>query len=123
MTITFAREEIQQTIKMIHEENLDIRTITMGISLLDCGSEDIIRMEKKIYDKVTKNAERLVSVGEQISARYGIPIINKRVSITPIAIAAAQANTEEMVRIAKVLDRAAREAGVNFILWLYRCQV
>jgi uncharacterized protein (UPF0210 family) len=115
MTITFAREEIQQTIQMIHEENLDIRTITMGISLLDCGSDDINRMEKKIYDKVTKNAERLVSVGEQISARYGIPIINKRVSVTPIAIAAAQANTEEMVRIAKVLDRAAREVGVNFI--------
>jgi len=115
MTITFAREEIQQTIKMIHEENLDIRTITMGISLLDCGSDTIVGMEKKIYEKITKNAERLVKVGEQISARYGIPIINKRVSVTPIAIAAAQANTEEMVRIAKVLDRAAREVGVNFI--------
>ncbi|HEY8910503.1 MAG TPA: PFL family protein [Desulfosporosinus sp.] len=115
MTITFAREEIQQTIKMIHEENLDIRTITMGISLLDCGSDNIAGMEKKIYEKITKNAERLVKVGEQISARYGIPIINKRVSVTPIAIAAAQANTEEMVRIAKVLDRAAREVGVNFI--------
>jgi len=115
MTITFAREEIQQTIKMIHEENLDIRTITMGISLLDCGSDGIAGIEKKIYEKITKNAERLVKVGEQISARYGIPIINKRVSVTPIAIAAAQLNTEEMVRIAKVLDRAAREVGVNFI--------
>jgi len=115
MTITFAREEIQQTIKMIHEENLDIRTITMGISLLDCGSDNIAGMEKKIYEKITKNAERLVKVGEQISVRYGIPIINKRVSVTPIAVAAARANTEEMVRIAKVLDRAAREVGVNFI--------
>ena len=115
MTITFAREEIQQTIKMIHEENLDIRTITMGISLLDCGSDNIAGIEKKIYEKITKNAERLVKVGERISARYGIPIINKRVSVTPIAVAAAQANTEEMVRIAKVLDRAAREVGVNFI--------
>lgn len=115
MTRTFAGEEIQQTIKMIREENLDIRTITMGISLLGCGSDNIITMEKNIYDKITRKAERLVSVGEQISARYGIPIINKRVSVTPIAIAAAQLNTEEMVRIAKTLDRAAREVGVNFI--------
>ncbi|OLN33732.1 PFL family protein [Desulfosporosinus metallidurans] len=115
MTITFAREEIQQTIKMIHEENLDIRTITMGISLLDCGSEDINRMEQKIYDKIAKNAGQLVAVGEQISARYGIPIINKRVSVTPIAIAANHLNSDQMVRIAKVLDRAAREIGVNFI--------
>lgn len=115
MTITFAREEIQQTLKMIHEENLDIRTITMGISLLDCSSEEINRMETKVYDKITNYAGRLVAVGEQISARYGIPIINKRVSVTPIAIAAAHLNTEEMVRIAKALDRAARETGINFI--------
>jgi len=115
MTITFAREEIQQTINMIHKENLDIRTITMGISLLDCSSDNIGKMEKKIYDKVTKNAGRLVAVGEQISARYGIPIINKRVSVTPIAIAAAQMNAEEMVRIAKALNKAAREIGINFI--------
>ncbi|MBC2724458.1 PFL family protein [Desulfosporosinus sp.] len=115
MTITFAQEEIQQTINMIHKENLDIRTITMGISLLDCSSEDIAKMEKNIYDKITKNAGRLVTVGEQISARYGIPIINKRVSVTPIAIAAAQMNSEEMVRIAKVLNKAAREIGINFI--------
>ncbi|MCO1600428.1 PFL family protein [Desulfosporosinus nitroreducens] len=115
MTITFAREEIQQTINMIHKENLDIRTITMGISLLDCSSDDIGKMEKKIYDKITKNAGRLVEVGEQISARYGIPIINKRVSVTPIAIAAAQMNVDEMVRIAKTLNRAAREIGINFV--------
>jgi uncharacterized protein (UPF0210 family) len=115
MTITFAREEIQQTIKMIQEENLDIRTITMGISLLDCGTEDINRLEQKIYDKVVKKAELLVSVGEQISARYGIPIINKRVSVTPIGIVAANMNKDEMVRIAKALERAARQVGVNFI--------
>lgn len=115
MTITFAREEIQQTINMIQKENLDIRTITMGISLLDCGSDDIGKMENKIYEKITKNAGRLVEVGEQISARYGIPIINKRVSVTPIAIAAAQMNVEGMVRIAKALNRAAREIGINFI--------
>lgn len=115
MTITFAREEIQQTINMIRKENLDIRTITMGISLLDCSSDDIGKMEKKIYDKITKNAGRLVETGEQISARYGIPIINKRVSVTPIAIAAAHMNVEEMVRIAKALNKAAREIGINFI--------
>jgi len=115
MTITFAREEIQQTINMIHKENLDIRTITMGISLLDCSSNDIGKMERKIYDKIAKNAGQLVEVGEQISARYGIPIINKRVSVTPIAIAAAQMNAEEMVRIAKALNKAAREIGINFI--------
>ncbi|WP_088186266.1 PFL family protein [Desulfosporosinus sp. FKA] len=115
MTITFAREEIQQTIKMIHEENLDIRTITMGISLLDCVTEDINSLERKIYDKVTKKASRLVTVGEQISSRYGIPIINKRVSVTPIAIAAAHLSSEGMVRIAKALDRAAKTLGINFI--------
>ena len=115
MTLTFAREEIQQTISMIHDENLDIRTVTMGISLLDCVSEDINRLEQKIYDKIVKNAGQLVTVGEQMSARYGIPIINKRVSVTPIGIVAANMNTEEMVRIAKALDRAAREVGVNFI--------
>ncbi|KLU67936.1 hypothetical protein DEAC_c03440 [Desulfosporosinus acididurans] len=115
MTITFAREEIQQTIKMIHEENLDIRTITMGISLLDCVAEDINSLERKIYDKVTKKASHLVTVGEQISSRYGIPIINKRVSVTPIAIAAAHLSSEGMVRIAKALDRAAKTLGINFI--------
>ena len=115
MTITFAREEIQQTIKMIHEENLDIRTITMGISLLDCMAEDINKLEQKIYDKIMRKARRLVKVGEQISSRYGIPIINKRISVTPISIAAANLSTEGMVRIAKTLDRAAGELGINFI--------
>lgn len=115
MTITFTREEIQQTIKMILEENLDIRTITMGISLLDCAAEDVGSLERKIYDKVVKSAGRLVEVGEQISARYGIPIINKRVAVTPLGIAAANMNAEEMARLAKALDRAAREIGVNFI--------
>ncbi|WP_407308681.1 PFL family protein [Desulfosporosinus sp. SB140] len=115
MTITFAREEVQQTIKMIHEENLDIRTITMGISLLDCIAEDINRLEQKIYDKIVRNASQLVTVGEQISSRFGIPIINKRVSVTPVAIAAAHLTSEGMVRVAKALDRAARELGINFI--------
>ncbi|AFM42043.1 hypothetical protein Desaci_3139 [Desulfosporosinus acidiphilus SJ4] len=115
MTITFAREEIQQTIKMIHEENLDIRTITMGISLLDCITDDINSLERKIYDKIVKKASQLVSVGEQVSSRFGIPIINKRVAVTPIAIAAAHLSPEGMVKIARALDRAANELGINFI--------
>ncbi|MDQ7096009.1 PFL family protein [Desulfosporosinus sp. PR] len=115
MTITFAREEIQQTIKMIHEENLDIRTITMGISLLDCLAEDVNRLEQKIYDKIVRKASRLVTVGEQMSSRFGIPIINKRVSVTPVAIAAAHLTSEGMVRVARALDRAAGELGINFI--------
>lgn len=115
MKITLAPEEILQTIEMVENENLDIRTITMGISLLDCADQDFNRMKDKIYDKITRLAERLVIVGEQLAARYGIPIINKRISVTPIAIACAHLNSEEMVRIAKVLDQAANSVGVNFI--------
>ena len=80
--------EIMQTINMIDRENLDIRTVTMGISLRDCATEDIDRLCEKIYDKITKKAEKLVSESEQISQEYGIPIINKRISVTPIAIVA-----------------------------------
>ncbi len=115
MTITFAPEEILQTIEMVKNENLDIRTITMGISLLDCSSDNLLKMEQKVYDKITKSAERLVNVGEQLEKRFGIPIINKRISVTPIAIAAAHLNSDGMVKMAKVLDSAAKTVGVNFI--------
>lgn len=115
MTITFAPEEILQTIKMVENENLDIRTITMGISLLDCSDPEIEKMEKKIYDKIVRRAERLVEVGNKLAARYGIPIINKRISVSPIAIVGSHLNPEGMVRIAKVLDNAARTVGINFI--------
>ena len=115
MAISFSKEEIQQTIKMISEENLDIRTITMGISLLDCAAEEVSRLEQKIYEKIVRRASRLVEVGEQISTRYGIPIINKRVAVTPLAIVGANMNSEEMVRLGRTLDRAAGEIGVNFI--------
>ncbi len=115
MTIAFAPEEILQTIEMVRNDNLDIRTITMGISLLDCSADKLPELERKIYDKITKSAERLVKVGEQLEKRYGIPIINKRISVTPIAIAASHLKPDGMVRIAKTLDSAARTVGVNFI--------
>ena len=78
--------DILETIQMIREENLDIRTITMGISLWDCVSEDAARFSQKIYDKITHTAERLVSVGQDIEKTYGIPIVNKRVSVTPLSL-------------------------------------
>ena len=108
--------EIMETIKMISEENLDIRTITMGISLLDCIDSDINKTCDNIYDKITKSAEHLVETGEKIEHKYGIPIINKRISVTPISlIGGACKNAENYVPIAKALDRAAHTTGVNFI--------
>lgn len=107
--------EIIETIKMIRDEHLDIRTITMGISLLDCADSDPNAACRKIYDKITKYAENLVKTGEDISNRYGIPIINKRISVTPISLVAGASDTNDYVPFAKALDAAARETGVNFI--------
>ncbi|MBQ7982788.1 MAG: PFL family protein, partial [Clostridia bacterium] len=107
--------DILETIHMIEGENLDIRTITMGISLLDCVSEDADRFCDKIYDKITRKAEKLVSTGEEIEKMYGIPIVNKRVSVTPIAIAGGALSQEGFVKAAKTLDRAADTLGINFI--------
>ncbi|MCO5476421.1 UPF0210 protein [Enterococcus sp. AZ091] len=109
--------QILETIRMVEEENLDIRTITMGISLLDCIDADIDQMCEKIYQKITTKAKNLVRVGEQIETEYGIPIINKRISVTPIAIvvAASQPTPQDCVKVAKTLDRAAETVGVNFI--------
>lgn len=107
--------DILETINMIREENLDIRTVTMGISLLDCVSDSPDVFCRKIYDKITKKAERLVSVAEDIEKEYGIPIINKRISVTPIAIAGGNFGSEDFVKIAQVLDSAADTLGINFI--------
>ena len=107
--------KILETIKMINEENLDIRTITMGISLRDCCGEDIDRVCNKIYDKITKKAANLVKTGEDIEHEYGIPIINKRISVTPISAVGESCNTDSYVKIAKCLDKAADETGVNFV--------
>ncbi len=107
--------EAQETNKMIREMNLDVRTITMGISLLDCAHSNIDTFNRNMYDKITRLAENLVKTGEDLERQFGIPIINKRISVTPIAIAAGGVDSESYVSIAETLDRAACEVGVNFI--------
>lgn len=109
--------EVIETNKMISDMNLDVRTITMGISLLDCVGTDVDDTCTKIYNKITTYAKDLVSTGQEISRRYGIPIVNKRVSVTPIALVGGSVckNTGDFVKIAKALDKAADTIGVNFI--------
>ncbi|MBE5818426.1 MAG: PFL family protein [Clostridiales bacterium] len=107
--------DILETINMISQENLDVRTITMGISLFDCVSEDENRLCDKIYDKITKKAEKLVPVGEEIEKRYGIPIVNKRVSVTPISLVGGNISPEGYIKVAKAMQRAANTLGINFI--------
>lgn len=106
---------VLETINMIEKENLDIRTITMGISLLDCCDSDGRKSRNKIYEKITRYAENLVKIGEDIEVKYGIPIINKRISVTPISLIAQSSGDESYVEYAKILDRAAKTVGVNFI--------
>ena len=106
--------DILETIHMIQDEHLDVRTITMGISLLDCCAEDIDRSCEKLFDKITRKAEKLVVSGESIDREYGIPIINKRISVTPIAMLAA-ASGGDPIKYARAMDRAAKAVGVNFI--------
>ena len=110
-----SRVEIQETNRMIAEENLDVRTITMGISLIDCADPDINKFNENIYKKITTYAKDLVKVGDEIAKHFGIPVVNKRISVTPIAIAAAGCKTDSYVSIAKTLDKAAEACGVNFI--------
>lgn len=107
--------DIIETIRMIQDEHLDIRTITMGISLLDCANSDIEKACTAVYDKICRYAERLVATGEEIENEYGIPIINKRISVTPIAMIEAACQTSDPVHFARALDRAADTVGVNFI--------
>lgn len=108
-------KDILETINMIEKENLDIRTITMGISLLDCCDSDGKKSRQKIYDKITRKAENLVKIGEQIELEYGIPIIHKRISVTPMALVAQSSSDTDYVEYAKVMDEAAKTVGVNFI--------
>lgn len=107
--------DILETINMIDNENLDVRTITMGISLLDCIDPDIDAACRKVYDKICRYASNLVKTGEDISKDYGIPIIHKRISVTPVSMIAAACPGKSPVRLARALDRAARAVGVNFI--------
>ncbi len=109
--------EVNETNKMIEKENLDVRTITIGISLLDCISTDLEALRKNIYDKIERTARNLVATGEEIEKEFGIPIVNKRISVTPIALVggAACKTSEDFAKIAETLDRVAKEVGVNFI--------
>ncbi|MCD8089815.1 MAG: PFL family protein [Clostridiales bacterium] len=110
-----SRSEVLETNKMISEENLDVRTITMGINLLDCTDSDPEKLCTKIYDKITKSAENLVKTGDEIASEYGIPVVNKRISVTPVALVANGHSQDTCVKIAKTLDKAAINVGVNFI--------
>ena len=107
--------DILETINMIKDENLDIRTVTMGISLYDCASDSVDTVCDRIYDKITTRAEKLVSTGCDIEKELGIPIINKRVSVTPISLVGGKYSPDDYVKIAHTLDRAAHTVGINFI--------
>lgn len=109
--------EVRETNQMIEQDNLDVRTITLGISLMDCIDSDLKRLNEKIYEKITRAAKDLVAVGKEIERDYGIPIVNKRISVTPIAIIGESAceSPKDYVTLARTLDRAAKQVGVNFI--------
>ena len=107
--------DVIETTRMITHQNLDVRTITMGISLRDCGHPDINVCAQKVYDKITKKAEKLVKTGEDIESDLGVPIINKRISVTPISMVGESCDTADYVPLAKAMDKAAHEVGVNFI--------
>ncbi len=109
------QREILETLNMIDNQHLDIRTITMGISLRDCAHPDAKICAQKMYDKITHYAQNLVKTGEDLEREMGIPIINKRISVTPIAIAAESCETEDYAIFARAMDRAAKQCGVNFI--------
>ena len=108
-------KQILETIRMVEEENLDIRTITMGISLLDCIDASTEKTCQNIYNKITSKAKNLVKVGDEIASEFGIPIINKRISVTPIAIVSSASGGQDCVAFARVLDKAAKAVGINFI--------
>ena len=115
MPMQFSAQEIIETIRMVQMENLDIRTITLGISLRDCAHPDLEVVATKVYDKICRLGSRLVPIGDEIERDYGVPIINKRISVTPIALVAESAAGGDYVAVARSMDRAAAEVGVNFI--------
>ena len=113
--VAITAEEVAETLNMVTEQHLDIRTTTMGISLMGCADEDLGRMCEKVYDHVTKTAEHLVPVAESLEREYGIPIVNKRVSVTPVAQIAAACPDTDLTPLAHALDRAAKTLGVDYI--------
>lgn len=108
-------EEVAETLSMVSQQNLDLRTITMGVSLFGCADEDMGRMCTKVYDRITKTAERLVPTAEQLEREYGIPIANKRVSVTPVAQIASACDDEDLTPIAQAMNRAAETLGIDFM--------
>jgi uncharacterized protein (UPF0210 family) len=115
MSLPYSPQEILETIRMVQMEKLDIRTITMGISLRDCAHQDLRSAAIRAYDKICRQAARLVAVGDEIEREYGLPIVNQRISVTPIALVAEASRADDYVLFAEYLDKAAREVGVNFI--------
>lgn len=111
----FNTEEILETIQMIEKENFDIRTITLGINLRDCAHPELTQLQNNIYDKITSTAEDLVTTANKIESRFGVPIVNKRISVTPISVIANACQTDDYTPLAKTLDEAAKEVGVDFI--------
>jgi len=109
------QKEILSTLEMVKNEHLDVRTVTLGINLFDCASDDPERFMSNIHKKITTLAANLVSICDQIGEKYGIPVVNKRISVSPIAVAGAPFTSSQMVEIAKILDRAAKDIGVDFI--------
>jgi uncharacterized protein (UPF0210 family) len=113
--VSISIEEVSETLSMVSRQNLDVRTITMGINTLNCADDDIDRMATKIYDRLTKAAENLVSVADDLQTEYGIPIVNKRISVTPMALLANATPATDLTPLAIALDNAARAVGVDFV--------
>lgn len=113
--MSIALTEMMETIRMVQMENLDIRTVTMGISLRDCADSNFETMNQNVYNKIVSYAGELKETAEQVEKEYGIPIVNKRISITPIAEILGHATVEQTITLAKTLDRAAQQVGVDFI--------
>ncbi|MDN5345502.1 MAG: uncharacterized protein PWQ18_1616, partial [Clostridia bacterium] len=112
---SFTPQEILETIRMVQVENLDIRTITLGISLRDCATGSLAETCRRVYDKINRLADKLVPTGEEVAAQYGIPIVNKRIAVTPIAQVGEPSGEDNFTPLARALDRAATAVGVNFI--------
>ncbi|MEJ2155622.1 MAG: PFL family protein [Desulfobacteraceae bacterium] len=109
------QSEIVSVLDMLRNENLDVRTVTLGLNLLDCASDDLHRFTTKIYDRITQSADQLVSICNAVGEKFGIPVVNKRISVSPMAVAAAPFNREEMITVARTLDRAVRAVEVDFL--------
>ncbi|MDR1545606.1 MAG: PFL family protein [Deltaproteobacteria bacterium] len=107
--------EVAATLEMLKNEHLDVRAVTLGLSLLDCVSDDLSRLSAKILDKISRRAENLVRACDRVAEKYGIPVVNKRIAVSPVSALAGPFSSEELVKLAKVLDRAGQEAGVDFV--------